>query len=97
MNSHEKLSLIEKNNAEINLTRQAELLDISRSGIYYQPIIDSRKIQIKNTIDEIYTACPFYGSRKIKKELEINYRIKISRCYVQNLMRGDGATSDLPH
>ena len=96
MSSHEKLSLIEKNNSKINLTRQAELLDISRSGIYYQPIINQQEIRIKNTIDEIYTACPFYGSRKIKKELEITHEIKISRSYVQNLMREMGLQAIYP-
>jgi len=96
LSSREKLSLIEKSNSAINLTRQAELLDISRSGIYYQPIIDPREIQIKNTVDEIYTACPFYGSRKIKKELEINHQIKISRGYVQNLMREMGLQAIYP-
>lgn len=96
LNSREKLSLIEKDNPEINLTRQAELLDISRSSIYYAPIIDPREIQIKNTIDEIYAACPFYGSRKIKKELEINRQIKISRGYVQNLMREMGLQAIYP-
>jgi len=95
LSSHEKLSLIEKNNVEINLTRQAELLDISRSGIYYRPIIDPREIQIKNAIDEIYTACPFYGSRKIKRELE-SHDIKISRGYVQNLMREMGLQAIYP-
>jgi putative transposase len=96
LSSREKLSLIEKENCEINLTRQAELLDISRSGIYYQPIIDQREIQIKNAIDEIYTACPFYGSRKIKRELEIKHKIKISRGYVQNLMREMGLQAIYP-
>jgi len=95
LSSREKLSLIEKDNTEINLTRQAKLLGISRSGIYYQPIIDQREIKIKNTIDEIYTACPFYGSRKIKKELE-NHAIKISRGYVQNLMREMGLQAIYP-
>ncbi|MDR3558961.1 MAG: IS3 family transposase [Candidatus Pacebacteria bacterium] len=88
--------MIEKNNSEINLTRQAELLDISRSGIYYQPIIDPREIQIKNAIDEIYTACPFYGSRKIKRQLKLEYKIEISRGYVQNLMRAMGLQAIYP-
>ena len=89
--------MIDKDNCEINLTRQAELLEISRSGIYYQPIIDQEEIQIKNRIDKIYTDCPFYGSRKIKKELEIEYGIKICRSYVQNLMRRDGTASNLSY
>ena len=96
MSYREKLSLIEKNNPEINLTRQADLLDISRSGIYYQSIIDPKQIQIKNAIDEIYTDCPFYGSRKIKRELGIRYKIKISRGYVQNLMRKMGLQAIYP-
>jgi len=88
--------LIDRDNCEINLTRQAELLDISRSQIYYQPIINQKEIHIKNTIDKIYTDCPFYGSRKIKKELEINHTIKISRGYVQNLMREMGLQAIYP-
>jgi len=87
--------LIDRNNTEINLSRQAELLDISRSSIYYQPKINQEEIEIKNTIDKIYTDSPFYGSRKIKKELE-NYEIRISRGYVQNLMRSMGLEAICP-
>jgi len=96
LNSREKLNLIEKDNPEINLTRQAKLLDISRSGIYYQPIINQEEIKIKNTIDEIYTDCPFYGSRKIKQQLKLEYKIEISRGYVQNLMREMGLQAIYP-
>jgi putative transposase len=96
LSSREKLSLIEKNNCKINLARQAELLNISRSAIYCQPVIDPKKIQIKNTIDEIYTACPFYGSRKIKQQLKLEYKIEISRGYVQSLMRAMGLQAIYP-
>ena len=91
----EKSALIDRGNTEINLTRQAELLEISRSSIYYQPKINQQEIQIKNAIDQIYTGCPFYGSRKIRKELE-NYEIRISRGYVQNLMRSMGLNAIYP-
>lgn len=87
--------MIERNHPEINLSRQAELLGISRSGIYYQPVVNRQEIGIKNTIDKIYTDYPFYGSRKIKKELE-NHQIKISRGYVQNLMRAMGLEAICP-
>jgi len=96
LSSREKLSLIERSNPEINLTRQAELLGVSRSGIYYQPIIDPKEIQIKNAIDKIYTDCPFYGSRKIKQQLKLKYKIEISRGYVQNLMREMGLQAIYP-
>ncbi len=80
----EKSGLIERNHPEINLSRQTDLMGISRSSIYYQPVVNQEKIEIQNAIDKIYTDYPFYGSRKIKKELE-NHQIKISRGYVQNL------------
>ena len=44
--------MIDKSNSEINLTRQAELLGISRSGIYYEPIVNQEEIKIKNAIDK---------------------------------------------
>lgn len=88
--------MIDKGNSEITLSRQAELMGISRSGIYYQSIIDSKEIQIKNSIDKIYTDCPFYGSRRIKQQLKREYQIKISRGYVQNLMREMGLIAIYP-
>jgi len=36
----EKLLLIERNNKNISVSRQAELLGISRSSVYYKPLID---------------------------------------------------------
>ena len=96
MSCRERLALIDRNNAEINLTRQAELLDISRSGIYYQPIIDQREIAIKNAIDKIYTDCPFYGSRKIKEQLNRQYEISICRDYARSLMRNMGLQAIYP-
>lgn len=87
MNYRERSALINKGNPQINLSRQAELLSISRSSIYYHPRTNQREIEIKKAIDKIYTGCPFYGSRRIKQELEKSYQIKICRGYVQNLMK----------
>lgn len=45
---------------------QAELLGISYSSLLYEPVPPSvRERALKRRIDEIYTACPFYGSRNI--------------------------------
>jgi len=92
----EKSALIDRNNPTINLSRQAELLQISRSGVYYQPIINQQEISILNAIDEIYTACPFYGSRKIKEQLEREYEIEICRDYVRHLMKTLGLQAIYP-
>jgi len=62
--------LIEKDNSQISIARQAQLLDISRSSVYYQPRIDPEDVLIMNAIDEIFTECPFYGHRRIRKELK---------------------------
>lgn len=96
MSCREKSALIEKGNSSINLSRQAELLDMSRSSLYYEPVINQREIEIKHSIDKIYTACPFYGSRKIKEELEKKYQIRICRDYARRLMNDMGLSVIYP-
>lgn len=96
MSYREKSALIDKNNLEISLTRQAQLLDISRSSIYYEPVENQEEIRIKNAIDKIYTDYPFYGSRRIRRQLKREYQIEISRGYVQNLMREMGLQAIYP-
>ncbi|MFH1838144.1 MAG: IS3 family transposase [Candidatus Kuenenbacteria bacterium] len=86
LNHQQRKKLIEKYNKQINITKQAELLNISKSSIYYQPIVNQENVLIMNIIDEIYTKYPFYGSRRIGKELKIYYQIKICREKVQRLM-----------
>jgi len=58
--------MIEREDAELSLTTQTELLSLNRSSLYYVPLPPSaEELHIKRRIDEIYTARPFYGSRKI--------------------------------
>src|SRR5215211_5882913 len=58
--------MLEKDHPEIPLKMQADLLGVSYSSLFYEPVPPSaRELAIKRRIDEIYTACPFYGSRKI--------------------------------
>ena len=52
------------------MVTQCELLGLNRSGVYYVPRpADERVLLIQRRIDEIYTACPFYGVRKITAQL----------------------------
>ena len=55
--------------------------------MYYEkrPMKDSDKT-ILDRIDEIYTECPFYGARRISKELYRRYRIKAGRKKVGSMM-----------
>jgi putative transposase len=48
------------------LSWQADLLSLSRASLYYQPRpVDDQEVRIKHRLDELYTAHPFLGSRKI--------------------------------
>lgn len=87
--------MIERDNNDISLTKQAELLNLSRSSLYYRPIINPEDVKIRNAIDEIFTRHPFFGSRRIKDELE-SYRIFIGRDQTRNHMRQMGLETIYP-
>ncbi len=62
----EKRGLIDVGNIEIPINRQCELLGLSRSGYYYEPIGESLlNLRLMNLIDEQYTRTPFYGVDKM--------------------------------
>jgi putative transposase len=62
----ERLGLVEREPTRLPLKTQAELLGLSRASLYYQPSRPTAdEIALKHRIDEIYTAHPFYGSRRI--------------------------------
>ena len=53
--------MLEKDHPELSLKTQAELLGLSYSSLFYEPVPPPpRELAIKRRIDEIYTACPFY-------------------------------------
>lgn len=87
--------MVDWDTAELPLTIQAELLSLNRSGLYYQPVpLSPEELWIKRRIDEIYTASPFYGSRKITVELK--KEIPINRKAVQRHMREMGLSAICP-
>ena len=87
LDHHDRVTLVERDNRDITISRQAELLDISRSSLYYRPVpISQEDIDLMNSIDKIYTKCPFYGARQIKRVLKREYKIIVSRSHVRRLM-----------
>jgi len=87
--------MIERTNSMLPLKSQAELLSLSRSSLYYQPKAPSaQEVQAKRRIDEIYTAHPFLGSRKIT--VLLRNEMRISRPTVQRYMREMGITAIYP-
>lgn len=96
MTYRERLALVNKENFEISFLRQAKLLDISRSSIYYEPTVNPHDIKIMNAIDEIYTECPFYGYRRIKPELEETYYLEVGKKKIISLMKQMGVEAIYP-
>ena len=90
------MALIEREDLELSLKTQADLLSLSRSSLYYRPVpVSAEEVAIKHAIDEIYTRYPFYGSRRMAAELRQNREIKIARETVQRYMREMGTFA--PH
>jgi putative transposase len=58
--------LIETDHPQLSVSRQCELLGLSRSGFDYQPGGESDfNLQLMKRIDREYTAHPFYGYRNM--------------------------------
>lgn len=92
----ERRALVEREEPELPLTVQAELLGVSRSSLYYQPRMPSaEEVAIKHRIDEIYTECPFFGSRRITIELR-QAGMTVNRKAVQRHMREMGIAGVCP-
>jgi putative transposase len=95
--SHEqRVALVERENRELPVIQQAELLSVSRSSLYYHPREPTvSEIAAKHRIDELYTQCPFYGSRKIEAQLR-REGVVINRKTVQRHMREMGIVAIYP-
>jgi len=69
------------------LTKQCRILNLSRSGIYYLPLLVSdRDRELMRLIDEIHLNYPYLGTRGIRNELW-NRGHKVGRGHVRTLMR----------
>jgi len=87
--------LIEHQNKMIPVKRQAELLEIARSTVYYEPRVDPYSLELMHLIDEVYTKTPFYGSRRIREILKRKGYL-INRKRIQRLMRLMGIEAIYP-
>lgn len=76
--------------------RQAELLGISRSSVYYEPVpVDEATLRVMHRIDEIYTKRPFYGVRRIIEDLQDEGYV-VNHKKVQRLMQEMGIAGLIP-
>lgn len=78
----------------LSIKRQCELLNISRSALYYKPRPeDTEEIAILEAILEEMKKHPFYGYRKIAKALE---HIEVTRKQVRRIMKKAGLRAIYP-
>jgi len=88
--------LVEVNHPDLSIRRQCELLGLNRSTFYYEPTGASPEdLRLMRLIDEQYTACPFYGSRRMTEWLTRQGE-EVNRKRVQRLMRDMGLEAIYP-
>lgn len=75
---------------DLPIKRQAELLQISRSSVYYQPRpVSDADLAVMRQIDELHLEYPFAGARMLRDMLKAR-GVKIGRKHVGTLMKRMG-------
>ena len=78
------------------VTRQCQLLNLNRSTVYYQPMgVSDEDLELMRLIDESHLKRPFYGSRRIRDDLQ-DLGYPVNRKRVQRLMRKMGIMALYP-
>jgi len=73
LDSSKKLEIVDESEFKIlSVVKQCELLQISRSNIYYAPVINEYKLAIKEEIKAIFGEIPIYGAKKVHCQLKEN-------------------------
>ena len=69
------------------LSRQAELLNLSRGSLYYTPVpISEADLELMREIDRLHTEHPFAGARMLRDMLRLR-GFRIGRRHIGRLMR----------
>ena len=75
---------------ELSVSRQAKMVAIARSTVYYLPRpVPASDLALMTQIDRLHTEFPFAGSRMLRRLLAINGS-KVGRRPVKTLMRRMG-------
>ena len=75
---------------DLPITQQAEILQISRSAVYYQPRpVSAEDLWLMRQIDELHLNYPFAGSRMLR-DLLWQQGLVVGRRHIKTLMRRMG-------
>lgn len=81
---------------ELSVTRQAELLDISRGSVYYLPRpVSQADLKLMRRLDELHLEHPFMGARMLRDRLQ-REGFKAGRRHITTLMRRMGIEALCP-
>jgi len=87
MSRADRKAMIARDEPALSLSRQCQLLSISRSSAYYAPRGENEEtLVLMRRIDEVFVQYPFYGSRQIVRHLA-REGIRTGRHRVRRLMR----------
>ncbi len=78
----DRIRLIEKEDNQISIVKQCDLLGICRSTLYYKPVNQESdlNLEIMAELDKQYLKTPFYGKRRMSLHLEsLGYMVNIKR------------------
>ena len=90
MSVPDRRGLLDRNHGQISIRRQCTLLGVARSGVYRPPRpANDNDVTLMRRIDELFTAWPFLGSRRLATLLRAEGHA-INRKRVQRLMRKMG-------
>jgi putative transposase len=78
--------VVDRRHPSLSIKHQCNLLDISRSGLYYQPKGIEENLILMKLIDRQYLLTPFYGAHKIAACLKSQGNL-VNRKRVRRLMR----------
>jgi len=74
----------------LSVTRQAELISLSRASVYYEPVaMSAADLQLMRRLDELHLELPFCGSRMLR-DLLVKEGFVVGRKHVATLMRRMG-------
>jgi putative transposase len=87
MSRGERKAMITREHPALSLSRQCEVLSISRSSFYHAPMGESPEaLALMRRIDELFLKYPFYGSRQMVRQLR-REGVRAGRHRVRRLMR----------
>ena len=90
MSAPDRRALLDRDHGRLSIRRQCALLGLARSGVYRPPRpANDNDLALRRRIDELFTAWPFLGSRRLTCLLRAEGQA-LNRKRVQRLMRQMG-------